>query len=69
MLSESIAWSSSAWVSDNLSLITTKIIKFPFLGIDDDDEIAQPEASTSAAADMPPLEGAEDDATRMEEVD
>lgn len=42
------------------------------LGIDDDDEVAQPEASTStaaAASDMPPLEGAEADATRMEEVD
>jgi len=39
------------------------------LGIDDDDEVSQPEASTSAAPDMPPLEGAEEDATRMEEVD
>jgi len=39
------------------------------LGIDDDEEVSQPEASTSAAPDMPPLEGAEDDATRMEEVD
>ncbi len=40
-----------------------------FIGIDDDDEVSQPEASTSAAPDMPPLEGAEEDATRMEEVD
>jgi len=39
------------------------------LGIDEDEEVPQPEASTSAAPDMPPLEGAEDDANRMEEVD
>jgi len=40
------------------------------LGLDDDDEVAQPEASTSAAAeDIPPLEGASEDTTRMEEVD
>jgi molecular chaperone HtpG len=38
------------------------------LGIDEEDE-QQPEASTSAAADMPPLEGTEDDTARMEEVD
>lgn len=38
------------------------------LGIDEEDEVAAPEPSTSS--DMPPLEsGAEDDTARMEEVD
>jgi molecular chaperone HtpG len=42
------------------------------LGIDEDDEVVETEASDAAAAaetDMPPLEGADDDAARMEEVD
>uniref|UniRef100_A0A1Y1K321 Heat shock protein 90 n=1 Tax=Photinus pyralis TaxID=7054 RepID=A0A1Y1K321_PHOPY len=38
------------------------------LGIDEEDVAGVPE-STTAADDMPPLEGAEDDTSRMEEVD
>ena len=36
------------------------------LGIDDDGE---PEVAETAAEDMPPLEGEDEDASRMEEVD
>ena len=36
------------------------------LGIDDDGE---PEVAEAAAEDMPPLEGEDEDASRMEEVD
>ncbi|KAK0055610.1 heat shock protein 83 [Biomphalaria pfeifferi] len=41
------------------------------LGIDDDDSSATEGSGTDAASteDMPPLEGDEDDASRMEEVD
>ncbi|XP_077998514.1 heat shock protein HSP 90-alpha-like [Glandiceps talaboti] len=38
------------------------------LGIDDDD-LVMPEGDAAAPEDMPPLEGDEDDASRMEEVD
>ena len=36
-------------------------------GIDEDDAV--PEAGDAPADDMPPLEGEDDDASRMEEVD
>nr|AFZ93093.1 heat shock protein 90 [Paratapes undulatus] len=38
------------------------------LGIDED-EVVVPEAGDASAEDMPPLEGEDDDASRMEEVD
>jgi molecular chaperone HtpG len=39
------------------------------LGIDEEDEAIAEPSSSSANADIPPLEGADDDASRMEEVD
>jgi molecular chaperone HtpG len=39
------------------------------LGIDEEDEVAPDQPSTSGAADMPPLESVAEDSSRMEEVD
>lgn len=39
------------------------------LGIDEDDSVGESGSDAPAADDMPPLEGDEDDASRMEEVD
>jgi molecular chaperone HtpG len=39
------------------------------LGIDEDDAAPTGESQEAASDDMPPLEGDEDDASRMEEVD
>ena len=39
-----------------------------FSGIDEDD-VAPTDAGDASTEDMPPLEGEEDDASRMEEVD
>jgi molecular chaperone HtpG len=39
------------------------------LGIDDDDEVAAADATAAKVEEMPPLEGDDDDASKMEEVD
>lgn len=39
------------------------------LGIDEEDEVAAAATEEASTEDMPPLEGDEDDASRMEEVD
>lgn len=39
-----------------------------FLGIDEDD-VAPEESTAAPTEDMPPLEGDDDDTSRMEEVD
>lgn len=39
------------------------------VGIDEDDIVAPGESGDANAEEMPPLEGDEDDASRMEEVD
>lgn len=44
-----------------------KYLPLVFVGIDEDDETPETEATQSE--EMPPLEGDEDDASRMEEVD
>ena len=41
---------------------------FTITGIDEDDVVV-PETGDASAEDMPPLEGEDDDASRMEEVD
>jgi molecular chaperone HtpG len=46
--------------------ITYDFYSLSVLGIDEDDSVPE---STPATDDMPPLEGDEDDASRMEEVD
>ena len=38
-------------------------------GIDEDDSVPESSGDAPSAEDMPPLEGDEDDASRMEEVD
>ena len=38
-------------------------------GIDEDDSVPEPSDDAPSTEDMPPLEGDEDDASRMEEVD
>lgn len=38
-------------------------------GIDEDDSVPESAGDAPATDDMPPLEGDEDDASRMEEVD
>ena len=39
---------------------------FDFAGVDEDEEVV---TESAAADDMPPLEGDDEDASRMEEVD
>lgn len=52
------------WLSDKT------LLKFSSLGIDDEDVPTEEATSTSVPDEIPPLEGdAEDDASRMEEVD
>lgn len=47
----------------------TKIYIYCFAGIDEDDVVVGGEAGEASTEDMPPLEGEDDDASRMEEVD
>lgn len=48
---------------------TSNILLRVFAGVEDDDTPADDSAAAASTEDMPPLEGDEDDASRMEEVD
>ena len=55
--------------SSNTAQPLNTYLRVVFTGVEDDDTPADNTAAAASTEDMPPLEGDEDDTSRMEEVD